>query len=81
MAVDRVLAWPLIGVLRLYKRLVSPVLPPACRFVPTCSEYGMEAYASRGFMIGSLLTARRVACCHPWCDGGHDPVPQGGGRK
>jgi uncharacterized protein len=76
--VDRLLAWPVRLLLVVYKRVMSPVLPPACRFVPTCSEYGQVAYAERGFLVGSVLTAGRIARCHPWCEGGHDPVPMGG---
>ncbi|MDP6944626.1 MAG: membrane protein insertion efficiency factor YidD, partial [Myxococcota bacterium] len=55
-----------------------PILPPACRFVPTCSDYGRLAYTRHGFAMGSWLTGRRVLRCHPWCDGGHDPVPEVG---
>ena len=74
--VDRLVAWPFRALLVGYKRLASPLLPPACRFVPTCSEYSRQAYADRGFVWGSLLTLRRVTRCHPWCEGGHDPVPK-----
>ncbi len=62
------------AILVAYKRLVSPLLMPACRFVPTCSEYSRQAYADRGFVRGSWLTAHRLVRCHPWCEGGHDPL-------
>lgn len=63
------------GLIRGYQLLISPVLPPACRFVPSCSAYAMEAVARHGAMRGSWLAARRVCRCHPWNDGGYDPVP------
>lgn len=65
----------LIASLRLYKRWISPLLGPRCRFVPTCSEYAMDAIARHGALRGSWLAARRIARCHPFHPGGHDPVP------
>ncbi len=62
--------------LRLYKRLISPMLPHSCRFVPTCSEYAMEAVERHGAMRGSLLAIWRVLRCHPFARAGYDPVPQ-----
>jgi hypothetical protein len=64
-----------IGALRLYKRLISPVLPPACRFAPTCSEYAVEAIEKHGVLRGGMLAARRLLRCGPWHPGGFDPVP------
>lgn len=64
------------GMIRGYQLLISPVLPPACRFVPNCSAYAMEAVARHGAVRGSWLAARRVCRCHPWNDGGYDPVPE-----
>ena len=64
-----------LGLLRLYKQAISPFLPPSCRFVPTCSEYGYEAIERHGMWLGSWLTVRRLARCHPFCPGGYDPVP------
>jgi putative membrane protein insertion efficiency factor len=65
----------LIQALRQYKRWVSPLLGPRCRFAPTCSEYAMEAIARFGAVRGGWLAARRIARCHPFHPGGHDPVP------
>jgi uncharacterized protein len=64
-----------LGLLRLYKGAISPFLPPSCRFVPTCSEYGYEAIERHGVWLGSWLALRRLARCHPFCPGGYDPVP------
>jgi putative membrane protein insertion efficiency factor len=65
----------LAGILGAYKRFVSPLLPPACRFTPTCSEYAREAVARHGVWRGLALGARRLARCHPFHTGGPDPVP------
>jgi len=58
-----------------YRRLISPLLPGTCRFYPSCSSYGAEAYRSHGFFKGTWLTVKRVARCHPWHPGGVDLVP------
>jgi putative membrane protein insertion efficiency factor len=72
-----VIARILVGLLRVYKRIVSPVLPPACRFVPTCSEYAAEAIEKHGSFNGVRLAVRRIVRCAPWHPGGLDPVPEG----
>lgn len=64
-----------IGVIRLYQRTVSRVLPPSCRFTPSCSEYGAQAIERYGLWRGGWLTLRRISRCHPFHPGGHDPVP------
>lgn len=66
----------LVGLLRGYKRFVSPLLPPACRFYPSCSVYAAEAIERHGVARGSWLAARRLSRCHPWNEGGFDPVPE-----
>jgi putative membrane protein insertion efficiency factor len=66
----------LIAAVRTYKRLVSPILPPACRFQPTCSEYAAEAIEKHGVLRGVSLAVRRILRCAPWHPGGVDPVPE-----
>ena len=66
-----------LGLIRFYQRAISPLLPPACRYYPTCSAYGYEAIQSYGVWRGSLLALRRLARCHPFRPGGYDPVPRG----
>ncbi len=66
----------LIGVVKGYRLFLSPWLGSACRFEPTCSAYSLQALERHGAAKGSYLTLRRLVRCHPWCDGGHDPVPQ-----
>ncbi len=65
----------LIGIVQAYRLLLSPWLGSACRFTPTCSAYALQALQQHGAGRGSYLAARRLVRCHPWCDGGHDPVP------
>jgi putative membrane protein insertion efficiency factor len=62
--------------LRLYKGLISPLLPAACRYVPTCSEYAAEAVACHGFFHGTALALWRLLRCNPLARGGYDPVPR-----
>jgi uncharacterized protein len=63
-----------IYILRIYQYTLSPLLPPSCRFTPTCSEYAVDAISKYGFWKGSVLTLKRLARCHPFCPGGYDPV-------
>lgn len=64
------------GLIRGYQLLISPILPASCRFMPSCSAYAMEAVAKHGAVGGSWLAVKRVCRCHPWHDGGFDPVPE-----
>ncbi|HEX6730625.1 MAG TPA: membrane protein insertion efficiency factor YidD [Pyrinomonadaceae bacterium] len=64
----------LIGLLKGYKLALSPLLPPSCRFIPTCSEYAMDAIDRYGAVRGSYLALRRLLRCHPFHPGGYDPV-------
>jgi putative membrane protein insertion efficiency factor len=70
-----VIGWLLSGLVRLYQLLVSPLLAPRCRFHPSCSSYAVLALRRHGAARGGWLTARRLARCHPYCEGGIDPVP------
>lgn len=72
----KLLALPLIGLVHLYRFALSPLLPGACRYTPSCSEYGLQALRMHGAWRGGLLTAKRILSCHPWGGHGHDPVPQ-----
>ncbi|MBN1781787.1 membrane protein insertion efficiency factor YidD [bacterium] len=65
----------LIGLLKFYQRTISPFLPRACRFYPTCSDYAIQAIDKYGVMRGSFLSLRRLFRCHPFHPGGYDPVP------
>jgi putative membrane protein insertion efficiency factor len=67
----------MLAMLRAYKRWISPALPVACRYVPSCSEYAMEAVALRGPAVGLLLALWRLLRCNPLARGGYDPVPPG----
>ena len=71
----RVLVWPLIALVRFYKAIISPLLPPSCRFYPSCSSYGLEALQLHGPVKGLYLTVHRVLRCSPFSEGGLDPVP------
>jgi uncharacterized protein len=71
----RILGAPLLALLWLYQRFVSPALPPACRYHPSCSQYAVDAIRAHGPLRGPFLAARRLLRCHPWAEGGLDPVP------
>ena len=64
----------MLGLLRAYKWAISPLLPPACRYVPTCSEYAMEAVERYGVLRGGVMAFARFLRCHPFARGGYDPV-------
>ncbi|CAI8742322.1 MULTISPECIES: membrane protein insertion efficiency factor YidD [Bacillus] len=64
-----------IGIIRFYQKFISPMTPPTCRFYPTCSHYGLEAFQKHGAFKGFWLTLKRLLKCHPFHPGGFDPVP------
>ena len=69
----------MLAMVRAYQLLISPLLLPSCRFLPTCSEYAAGAIERHGAVRGAALALRRVTRCHPWGDSGYDPVPEPGG--
>jgi putative membrane protein insertion efficiency factor len=64
------------GLIRIYQLLLSPLFPPSCRYLPSCSDYAIEAIGQHGVIVGICLAARRLARCHPWGGSGFDPVPK-----
>jgi putative membrane protein insertion efficiency factor len=70
----------LSALVRGYRFFLSPWLGSSCRFTPTCSVYALQALEAHGAAAGAYLAAARIARCHPWCDGGHDPVPSSAPR-
>jgi uncharacterized protein len=67
--------YPFLWLIRGYQKIISPMLPPSCRFHPTCSEYGYEAIQKHGVIKGGGLAVWRILRCNPFCKGGYDPVP------
>lgn len=64
-----------IFLIRIYQKILSPILPSSCRYTPTCSQYAIEALQKHGIFKGSWLAIKRIASCNPWGGHGHDPVP------
>lgn len=73
--IGRVLAWPLLGLVWIYRNAISPLIGANCRFQPTCSMYAEEALRKHGAFKGGWLAIRRIGRCHPWGGSGYDPVP------
>ena len=77
-------SWParaLLAPIRFYQRFISPALPASCRYYPTCSSYAVGALQTHGALRGSWLAVRRLGRCHPWHEGGYDPVPPARERR
>lgn len=74
--IKRVPLYIAIGLITLYKALISPLLPSSCRFIPSCSEYGLSAFKRFGFRKGFVLTVKRILRCRPGGAHGYDPVPE-----
>ena len=66
----------MIFLIGIYRKYISPLKPPSCRFTPTCSAYAIEAFQKRGFFVGLGLTVWRILRCNPFSRGGYDPVPE-----
>lgn len=64
-----------IGLVKFYRKNISPLKKPCCRFTPTCSEYALEAFQKYGAIKGLYLSVKRILRCNPFCKGGYDPVP------
>lgn len=64
-----------IGLINFYRKYISPLKKPCCRFTPTCSEYALEAFEKYGVIKGLYLSVKRILRCNPFCKGGYDPVP------
>ena len=71
----------MILLISFYRKFISPLKPPCCRFTPTCSAYALEAFRKRGFFVGLILSTWRILRCNPFCRGGYDPVPERGFRN
>jgi putative membrane protein insertion efficiency factor len=70
------LKWAVLKLIRGYQKVISPVMPPVCRYEPTCSRYAYEAVERHGALRGSWLAVRRLVRCNPWGGRGYDPVPE-----
>ncbi|MEH6408608.1 MAG: membrane protein insertion efficiency factor YidD [Leeuwenhoekiella sp.] len=75
MTIKQILISPFVLLIRIYQRLISPLLPSSCRYSPTCSQYSVEALQQHGLFRGSWLAIKRIASCNPWGGSGYDPVP------
>lgn len=79
MSIFKIIAVPVrflfIGLIRFYQYSISPLLGPACRYEPSCSQYSIEALKKHGILKGIYLSVKRISSCHPWGGHGHDPVP------
>ena len=71
----RFVGWTLILPIRFSQKFISPLLPPACRYTPTCSQYAIEAIKTHGPIKGTWLAIKRILRCNPWGGSGYDPVP------
>lgn len=75
MNIKEILSAPFILMIKFYRRFISPLTPPSCRFTPTCSQYALEAFTKYGPLKGFWLSLKRILRCHPFGGSGYDPVP------
>ncbi|MCF8266698.1 MAG: membrane protein insertion efficiency factor YidD [Ignavibacteriales bacterium] len=73
--ITKILAFPFVLIIKIYQIFISPLLPPSCRYSPTCSHYTLEALKKYGVFKGGWLGIKRISRCHPWGGSGYDPVP------
>ena len=73
--IKKVLVYPFILLIRIYQKIISPLLGPQCRFTPTCSQYAKEALEKHGLFKGGWIAVKRIVRCNPWGGHGYDPVP------
>lgn len=71
----KILIFPFMILIKFYRSVISPLTPASCRYSPSCSLYGLEAFEKHGPIKGLYLTVKRILSCHPWSKGGYDPVP------
>ena len=79
---SRALAWPgrlVVALIEVYRQMISPLRPPSCRFMPTCSQYAVDALTEYGLLRGGWLAMVRLGKCGPWPRGGWDPIPERSG--
>jgi putative membrane protein insertion efficiency factor len=74
-SIKEIVAFPFIGLIKIYQLIISPWMGPSCRYTPTCSQYAIEAIKKYGPLKGSWLGFKRILRCNPWGGHGHDPVP------
>jgi len=74
-SMKKILIFPFIILIKFYRSVISPLIPASCRYSPSCSLYGLEAFEKHGPIKGLYLTVKRILSCHPWSKGGYDPVP------
>lgn len=72
----KILIYPLLLLIKVYQKIISPIFPSTCRYTPTCSHYAKEALEIHGLFKGSWLALKRISSCHPWGGQGYDPVPK-----
>ena len=73
--INQMLSLPFILLIKIYQYGISPLIGPKCRFTPTCSHYGLQAFRKYGIWKGFFLTVKRISKCHPWGGSGYDPLP------